>query len=318
MFFLHPPFPIPDSLLDLATLVLTSSLLLLSLLSLSFILHLRLKSRSSHYLHPFNSLWTVRTLLVFIVTLWAINEFLRLPFFRRHYLFPFLPSLTLSQQADLCKIHVVLSLGLLQPGFLLTLLFLVNVSIKKRKPDDTWATAFVSATCFPILILQVFFVFFSPDMLPPIYEVFQRSSVITREGLDKPAEAVLCAYPLLSTIVFSAFGVSYALVFVLSCWRAASLVINRGLRLRIYALAISVMVTLPVEILFLGLSVLWRPEEAAYVVVVLVACVSVVACAAAGEGILVIVPIVEALSSSGDCCRWRPGAKSPPEKAGNV
>lgn len=132
-----------------------------------------------------------------------------------------------------------------------------------------------------------------------MYEVFRRSSVITREGLDKAAEALLCAYPLLSTIVFSGFGVSYALVFVLSCWKAASLVINRGLRLRIYALAVSVMVTLPGEILFLGLSFLWGPKEAAYVVVVLVACVSVVPGATAGEGILVIVPIIEALSLYG-------------------
>lgn len=63
------------------------------------------------------------------------------------------------------------------------------------------------------------------------------------------------------------------------------------------------MISLPLQIIFLGLSALWRPDQPAYSVVSLVVFFSTFLCAAAGEGILVIVPIADSLAAGGDS-RW--------------
>ena len=101
---------------EFATLSVIAMVLLLSLISLVFIFHLRLKSRSSLHLRKFNKQWTVRLLLVVFVSSWAVNELLlRVPFVQE--------TLTLSKEFQLCKLHLVLSLGFLEPGFLVTLLY---------------------------------------------------------------------------------------------------------------------------------------------------------------------------------------------------
>ncbi|XP_059669394.1 uncharacterized protein LOC132314566 [Cornus florida] len=305
------PIPLSESAFDLASISLISGLLLLSLLSVAFIFHLRLKSRRSHHLRNFNSLWTVRFLLVSFNILWCFTEILRLPFFRRRYLYPFLPSLSLSQQASLCKVHVVLSLGLFKPGFLVTLLFLVNVSVHKRNPRQMWAITFVLIACCPILLLQTLLAFFSPSRVEDLPGVFRRSFVLSKDGLGN--KMVLCSYPLLNTIVFAAFGGAYALWFLLSCWRVVSLVINKGIRVRIQVLCFTVMISLPLQILVLAFSALWMPDKPAYRCLMLIMCLNATVGAAIGEGILVIKPIADALSASGDCCRWAAGGRVCPD-----
>lgn len=64
------------------------------------------------------------------------------------------------------------------------------------------------------------------------------------------------------------------------------------------------MIALPLQIIFLALSALWTPDDPAYSVVALVVFFSTFLCAAAGEGILVIVPIADSLAAGGDVCRW--------------
>ncbi|XP_030549126.1 uncharacterized protein LOC115754286 [Rhodamnia argentea] len=309
--FVVPALPLLDTALDLTLLALVAVLLLLSSLSFAFVVHLRLKSRSAPHLGNFNSLWTVRLLLISATTLWALVEVLRVPFFRRRYLAPFLPFLTQSQQADVCKFHVVLSLGLCEPVFLLTLLFLVNVSIKKKDPRRLWALAFVFGGCLPLLLLQIVFLFYDPiDLLLP--EVFRRSSYISKDEFGN--DTVLCTYPLTSTIVFGAFGVTYSLCFLLSCWKVMSLVINKGLRTRIYVLAAAILVSLPLEILLLGVSTMWTPDRVAYKGMMFGVFLCTLACTTAGEGILVIRPIIDALAAGGECCQWSPNQRLPQEE----
>ncbi|XP_042480999.1 uncharacterized protein LOC122061650 [Macadamia integrifolia] len=307
---LPPPSSILNPVIDLATLCFISAFLLLSLFSLVFIFYFRLKTRNSNHLRDFSSLWAIRTLLVSFIALWAFTETLRLPFLfirRSPFVFSFFPSLTLTQQATICKIHVVLSLGLFEPGFLATLLFLVNISVRKRNPTDTFATAFsiVSACCIPILLFQVLFVFFPTSsknaMIP---ETLSRSFVVVPDGAG--GNIALCAYPLFSSISFGAFGIVYALSFLLSCWRVIALVINKGLRIRIYALAAAVLLTLPIQIIFLGFSVLWSPENLLFQGLSLLVFLCVLSCAVVGVGILVLRPIFDALSvASVEASRWR-------------
>ncbi|CAK9146514.1 unnamed protein product [Ilex paraguariensis] len=263
-------------------------------------------SRQSHHLQNFNNLWTVRLLLVSFVSLWVINEVLRLPSFHRRHLYPFFPSLTLTQQANLCKFHLVLSLGFLEPGFLLTLLFLVNVSIRKRNQHDWSAITSMFIMWFPILLLQICFVYFSPfkSQLPA---VMHRSFLLILDVSDE--SMVVCTYPLLSCIVFAAFAIAYSLGLLLSCWRVVAFVINKGTRVRIKMLVSTVMTALTMQILLLVLASLWPGYN--IVVLAMFTCVSL--CAAVGEVIAVIKPTMDALAAGGECCRWSPTGPLRPE-----
>ncbi|KAF5450481.1 hypothetical protein F2P56_030833 [Juglans regia] len=309
MFFFPSILPnLVDSAFDYTIVSFITALLLLSLLSLCFIFYLRFKSRTLHHLQNFNSLWSVRCILVSFIIFWALSELFRIPFFHRRFLFYLFHYPTPSKQANLCKIQVVLSLGLFEPAFLITLLFLVNVSIKKKTPYNIWAIPFVLVTCLPMLMLQIICVFFAP-LETKLPSIFTQSSVFFSHGFDEKTQ-VLCAYPLLSTVMFGAFGIGYSLCFLLSCWKVLSLAINKGLRIRIYGLAWTVLVALQVQIVGLVLSVFWRPDEEAYAAAALLVFIGTFLCAAVGEGILVIKPIADSLAAGGDCCWWSPVGQS--------
>ncbi|XP_010539145.1 PREDICTED: uncharacterized protein LOC104813274 [Tarenaya hassleriana] len=192
--------------------------------------------------------------------------------------------------------------GFLKPGFFVTLLFLVNVSVDKSNPRISSAIAFIFLSCLPISALQLFVLVFPrlEDWLP---KIFYRSSVVVKNPTNE-VETVLCAFPLLGTMVFAVFGAVYSVVFVLSCWKLMSLVINKALRIRIYVLTMAVLVTLPVEIVFLGLSVLWKPERASSEISAFVAFLSMLICAVAGQDILVIRPITDSLTAETDGLWW--------------
>ncbi|KAL2527523.1 Uncharacterized protein Adt_12577 [Abeliophyllum distichum] len=243
---------------DLATVAIIAALLLLSVVSFSFIFYLRIKSRRMQHLQNFNSLWTVRLLLVTFAFLWAVNEIIRLPNVRRKYFDPFL---TLNQQTNLCKFHVVLSFGFYEPGFLITLLFLVNVSIKKKKPMSNVGS-------------------------------FMRVHGVFTHDIDTD-----------NPCLFFAIGDTASQI---RSW-VLDFVINKSIRVRINMLAAAVMVALPLQILCLGLSWLWIPEDDAYGWVVLVMFFCITSCMAVGEVILIIKPIIDALVAGGDCCRRFPG-----------
>ncbi|KAL3521698.1 hypothetical protein ACH5RR_019847 [Cinchona calisaya] len=285
-----------DNAFDLSTLSFIGGLILLSTLSLSLVLHLKLRSCRLQHLQHFNYLWTVRLLLVSFASLWALNELLRLPIFRRDYLFPFFPDLQdLDQQANICKVHVVLSLGFFEPGFLVTLLFLVNVSIKKRLPSRMWALATsVCVSCSPILLLQAIFVFYSPfeSQLP---KLMHGSFVIQTDVSGK--KTVLCTYPFLSSAIFGAFAIAYSLAFLLSCWRVVTFVINKSIRARIDMLVLTLMITLPLQILCLALTFLWSPDDFVYCCAVLAMFFCVAWLLAVGLVLLVIKPITDALAA---------------------
>lgn len=106
--------------------------------------------------------------------------------------------------------------------------------------------------------------------------------------------------------MFGAFGFGYCLMFLFSSWKVVSLVINKALRFRIYALTLAVLISLPLQILLLGLSALWQPDQPAFGGVSLALFLSTFSCAVVGEGILVIKPITESLAVGGDFSLWNP------------
>jgi hypothetical protein len=79
-------------------------------------------------------------------------------------------------------------------------------------------------------------------------------------------------------------------------------VINKNLRIRIYALGSVVLVALPLQVVSLAFTVIWTPEDEIYGVASLVVFLGAFCCAVTGEGILVIKPISDALDAGGNCC----------------
>ncbi|KAI3778208.1 hypothetical protein L2E82_07323 [Cichorium intybus] len=290
---------------DFATLSVVAFLLFLSLLSFFCIFHIRLKSRSSLHLRRFNKLWTVRLLLVVLVTSWAVTQIPRLPFIRE--------PLTFSKQANICKFHVVLSLGFLEPGFLVTLLYLINVSIKQRDPFEKWSVFLVIVTSLPTLILQIMFLFFTPlkEQLP---WVMTRTSLLSVDGFGN--KRMICTYPWISLFLFCAFAIMYSMGLLLACWRVVSLVINKTIRVRINMLGLTVMMALLVQTLFLGAESLWMPVNIGVSWVSFGVFLSVAICAVVGEIVLVIKPIMEALATDKDYLNL--DAKRPIPNAGSV
>lgn len=288
----------PTSLCSLATISLVSVLLIFSAFSLSFIFHFRLKTLHSHsnHLRDFNSLWSVRILLVSFAFLFSLTELLRLPLHDDDPLFLLLPLETL------CKLYVLSSIGLFQPCFFVTLLFLLNVSLTKDTASSNYDTAtlaaplsralfVVSLSCLPTFLSLLFFLFFSSGVrrLP---EVFLRNSF--RQG-----KVVQCTHPLNGTVVLGVFSSLYLGCFVGVCWRAVSMVINKKLRVRICSLSFAVVSSLSAQFLSLALSVAWRPGDLPFEAFSLVAFLSVISCSLVGEGILVIQPLADALLVEG-------------------
>ncbi|CAN1170720.1 hypothetical protein LINPERHAP2_LOCUS29146 [Linum perenne] len=297
--------PLLEVIVDLVTLCSIFAILILSLVSLLFVFHLYLKSTtaagsSSRHLRSFNSLWSARFCLVLFITLWALTNLIRIPTFRRSYT-P--KGLTVSQQVVLCKLHVSLSLGLFEPGFLVTLLYLVNISVNKTAPPrhSFAAFLFVSVACLPPFLLQIFIVAFGASVfhLPAFFNrsyLIPKSVLSGKEHNNTDEDEVLCLYPFMSCIVFGGFVVWYLVAFSISCFKALTLVINKGLRMRLYGLTLVVMITLPLQLVSLGFSVMWTPRDEAYAVLSLMIFLTALVIAAVGEGILVIRPIADSLA----------------------
>lgn len=292
-YFLPPGLP-EDSAYEMSTISIVICLLILSICSLLFIFHLRLRSRWSHHLQKFSSAWSLRVLLVMYVALWASNEILRLPFFRRRYIYPYLPPLNLAQEVNLCKAYVVLSLGLYEPAILATLLFLLRVSVKKRCPSQLSAIAKVGSMCLPVFLGQILVVYFSP-LQAQLPEIFYRGSVISKDLHGNTN--VYCTYPWSSTIVFACFGMSYTLGFSLSCWEVLSVVINKSIIYRINFLAMTINSTIPLQIVFLGLSAFSSTGKVASEAMLIAMFFCAALCVIVGLGTLVIKPTADALAS---------------------
>ncbi|CAI9762509.1 unnamed protein product [Fraxinus pennsylvanica] len=168
----------------------------------------------------------------------------------------------------------------------------------------------------------------SPSTFEEVYtnpSFFIPSVLMARSSFDLVTVAIIAAFLLLSVLSFlfifhlrlksrrmrhlqefnSLWIVRLLLVTVLD------FVINKSIRVRINVLLAAVMVALPMQIICLGLSWLWLPEDDEYGYVVLVMFFFITTCMAVGEVILIIKPITDALAAEGECCRRFSGGLPP-------
>ena len=126
-----------------------------------------------------------------------------------------------------------------------------------------------------------------------------RASLLSVDGFGN--DRVICTYPLLSCILFCVFAIVYSMGLLVACWQVVSMVINKTIRVRINMLGLRVMMALLIQTLFLGAESLWLAEDIGFDGVSLGLLLSVAVCAAVGEIVLVIKPIMEALETDSHC-----------------
>lgn len=275
-----------DSAEDLISVALASFLLLLSAASFAAVL-LRFRFRCRHRLHDLLSpLWPVRLLLPLFACLWSFSQLLRSPVLRRRLA-------VLRRHPDLiCHAYLVSSQHLAEPAFLVVLLFLVRASTRPKRASSA-ASAFAAAIAAALLAVLPFLVLHSLYLFLAL--------CVPRLGLShynfaSSSASARCAYPLFGTVLIAAFAAVYVPVFVSASWAAVSVVINRHLRRRLYALCAAVVAGLSVQVAALALSILWNPDDPAFQWLSIVETSTVVAVVAVGEVILVFRPVIDALS----------------------
>ncbi|KAE8663281.1 hypothetical protein F3Y22_tig00112988pilonHSYRG00050 [Hibiscus syriacus] len=83
-----------------------------------------------------------------------------------------------------------------------------------------------------------------------------------------------------------------------SFWKVVSHVINKALKLRIYVLAFTILVCLPLQILLMGLSAFWTQDNpSTHNGLAIAVFLTTFTCAGVGEGILVVKPIADSLNA---------------------
>eukprot|EP00249_Psilotum_nudum_P011721 c23344_g1_i1 orf=274-1416(-) len=260
-------------------------------------------------LRDFDSPWVVRIVLVGFSISWGLCELLRLPLLRRKGWL--LHGLDFAWQANLCRFHVVSSIGFWEAGFFLTALFLVHWSLHSRpyfsRILNCRALTISVISCLPLFLLQLLVVVTSSSFQ------FQKAYNETNEGYggilpsyftrsfveadnETDGHLALCTYPFFSVLLLALFGLVFVVLFCYLGLRMLHLAINRQLRTRIYVLLLVVGVFLPVHVLFLGISVRSKPGKPVHEILRFIGFLTLLLCTLVGEWILVVLPIGDALA----------------------
>ncbi|XXG39463.1 hypothetical protein AAC387_Pa01g0417 [Persea americana] len=265
----------------------------------------RIRTRGYVQLGYFNGPWIIRITLILIAIWWGIGEIVRLSLLRGKE--RVLHSLSSTWQENICKFYILSNLGFAEPSMFLTLIFLLQASLQRRELGTLsrqWnkkTFGYVLLFCFPIFILQLGLVLIGPKLTNKHAYFRKMPKYFTLTSIPSNyvnIEAALCTYPLLSTIVFGLFSSLLIAYFLYLGARMLSSVINKGLRRRVYVLIISVIVFLPLRVLFLGFSSLSHPGHLPFESLVFLAFLALLCCALVGICVLVYCPIADSLAVS--------------------
>lgn len=282
------------------TISLVSLLSLLGLLCIYRSLYFQLRIQRRRFLHLsyFNGPWVTRITLILISIWWGFGEIIRLSFL--HGAGKLFSSQTC--QKNVCKFYVLSNLGFAEPSVFLMLAFLLHAALQEREftLSQRWNRKTIGCVvllCFPAILWQLALVFIGPkfanreksDKRVDMMRLFTSTSSLS-DG------TVTCTYPLLSTAFLGAFYIILITYVTYIGSRMLSLVINKGLRRRIYVLVFSVILFLPMRALLLGFSVLPRPGGLAYEAIAFLAFVMMLFCTMVGIVMLVYFPIADTLA----------------------
>ncbi|KAF5444419.1 hypothetical protein F2P56_036898 [Juglans regia] len=282
------------------TICLVAFLIVLGLLCIIYSVYFRSRIRSSGciQLSYFSGPWIIRITFILFAIWWGFGEVIRLSLLRR--------ALNLKWQETVCKGYIVSNLGFAEPCLFLTLVFLLRAPLQKTQLgilNGRWngkTAGYVLLCCLPVFTLQLFVILIGPQLnkdksyLRKLPHYFLSTAAASRTGITD--DMALCTYPLLSTIFLGIFAmILTAYLFWLGS-RILKLVINKSLQKRVYTLVFSVSSFLPLRVLFLGLSVLSKPEHFLFETLVLLAFLALLCCAGLCICMLVYYPVADSLA----------------------
>jgi hypothetical protein len=280
------------NIVGLVTIALISIVSVLGLVCLcrSLYFQLWIKRRGYQRLSYFNGPWLTRITLILVAFWWGIGEVIRLTFVNGQ-------GRLISDRAwqvNVCKFYIISNLGLAEPGLFLLLAFLLSAALQKQElgtlnqkwNQETIRAAFI--LCAPSLVWEacVVFVISSDDGRASKFAKYWYSASAIHNG------DVACTYPLLSSIFLGVFYIALTIYVMFVGGQMLSLVINKGLRRRIYMLIFATMILLPRAIL-LGFSVLPWPGEVVHESLVFISFLVLMLAAMVGLVILVYFPVAD-------------------------
>lgn len=279
--------------------VLTVALvLLLIILGLFFIyrslyLHIRILKRDFIHLVYFNGPWLARIFLVLVTIWWGFWETLRLTFLKEK--FNLFSNVTL--QKNVCKYYLLSNIGFAEPIMFLTLMSLLHASLQnsESKRSNRKIILYVMFFASPIFLLQLGLVFVGPKF----NDKANGRRMVAKYFIDSCSmvnERSVCLYPLIST---SFIALLYFLLILYAVYigrKMLSLVINRGLRKRVYWLISLVFIVLPLRTSLLALSAFLHPGGLVFEAVVFLAFCTLFISAFVCIFVLVYYPIADSLA----------------------
>lgn len=291
--------------LGVVTICLVAILVLLGLFCIVYSSYFRSHIRSQGFiqLNYFTGPWIIRIAFILFAIWWGFGEIVRLSLLRQEG--RVLNALNLKWQRTVCKCYILSNLGFAEPCLFLTLVFLLRASLQETESgilSRKWngkTAGYVLLYCLPVFVLQFIVILVGPtfnndksfvDKLP----LYFTETAFTSE-MDQDVVA-LCTYPLLSTIFLGIFAIVLTTYLFWIGRRILHLVINKGLQRRVYTLIFAVSSFFPLRVLFLGLSVLSRPENYLFEAFAFLAFLSLFCCAGVGICILVYCPVADSLA----------------------
>ncbi|KAL5700552.1 hypothetical protein ACHQM5_025979 [Ranunculus cassubicifolius] len=278
--------PILDAF-GVLTICLVCVLVLLGLFATYHTIHFCNGVRKQGYvqLDCFNKPWITRITFIFFAICSVAGEITRLTFLRH--------------KQTVCKFYLVSNLGLAEPCFLLTFLFLLRASVKKsRELGADWKTiCYIFLFSVPSLIIQLLVVLMGGRLPSKIHawKVPHYFTTVVAPVVHGGVTSVQCTYPLLSIIFFGMYAV---VVTLYSLWlerQMVCLVINKKLRKRVFFL-IFVSSLIPIRVTFLGLSILSHPGKLVFEALVFTSFVVLLCCSGLSISMLVLYPVSDSLA----------------------
>ncbi|KAJ6715551.1 PLASMINOGEN ACTIVATOR INHIBITOR [Salix viminalis] len=292
--------------LGVVTICLVAILILFGLVCIAYSFYFRSRVRSQGFsqLSYFSGPWIIRLTVILFVIWWGVGEIIRLSLLRRKG--RVLDALDYKWQETVCKGYIVSNLGFAEPCLLLTIIFLLRAPLQKMESGvlcRRWngkTAACVLLYCLPMFVLQLTVIVIGPrlrkdksrlERLPHYF------TVTATHGLQNAtSDTALCTYPLLNIILLGVFASALTVYLFWIGRRILKLVINKGLKKRVYTLIFSVSSFLPLRVLLLGLSVLSKPEHFLFEALAFSAFLALSCCAGVCICMLVYYPVADSLA----------------------
>ncbi|KAI5062721.1 hypothetical protein GOP47_0023260 [Adiantum capillus-veneris] len=289
-----------SDVLGIGTLVLVVICCCVGACCLAYVLffHFRVGKERQPLLRDFDSPWVVRLVLICLSMLWTLGELFRLPWLREKD--RMLHNMGIGSQENLCRFHVVWSVGLMEPGLLLTVLFLVQGSLQEAPRHlNGRVLLLMCLSCLPVFVLQLSLAAAghgssSKGFGSALPSYFTRSYKVIQEGSN--SQLALCNYPLFSILALGIFSMVFVFCFARLGYRMLCHVINRKLRMRVYWLLTTVLLFLPLHVILLGVTVKLDPNRTVHEILMFLGFLTLLLCVAAAMGVLVILPVADAIA----------------------